>query len=606
MTRDEDTIEQDREQLRLAVEATGLGTWDYDARTGELTFDERALSLFGMLPDTGLGMKDFLCHVHPEDRAKTQAAVRQALQPEGSGHFSLEYRIPRPEGVCWIAANGRAFFDREGRPVRFLGTLVDVTERVRSRGDIERAQLQRARLLESMSDGFYAVDGLWRLTDVNAQAERMLGRQREELVGRILWDALPELRGTEMEQHYLDAASRRVPASFETLYASWNRWFDVRAHPNEDGGLSVFFHDITRRKRESAEREQLLREHERALEVMEHGEAMFVLDRDYRILLANENSERLSRTPREAMLGHLYWEVFPDSARPDSRFWVEYHRVVEEHVPVRFDEYYAPLDLWTSMSAYPTSEGGIAVFFRDVTEEKRSEQFRERMLGIVGHDLRNPLSHISLTTKLLLRRETMPEGVLTGVRRIATSADRMARMIDDLLDFTRASMGGGIPLDRRPTDLCGLVQDTVAEFELTHPKRVVLACSRGAHTGAWDPDRLAQVVSNLVGNALAHGDEHSPVHVELRTDGPEVVLAVHNHGPSVPAELLPRIFDPFKQAGRTPGRRGLGLGLYIVQQLVQAHGGSITASSSPEAGTLFLVRLPLSVPREVHAPAHAG
>ncbi|MCP3137701.1 sensor histidine kinase [Pyxidicoccus xibeiensis] len=605
-TRDEDSIARDREQLRLAVEATGLGTWDYDPETGALTFDERALALFGVPPDTRMGMEDFLSRVHPEDRMKTQAAIRQALRPEGSGHFSLEHRIPTPLGVRWLAANGRAFFDREGRPVRFLGTLVDVTERVHSRGDIEHAQLQRARLLESMSDGFYAVDAQWRLTDVNAQAERMLGQRREELVGRTLWEAFPGYQGSELEQHYRDAASRRCAESFETLYTPWNRWFDVRAHPNEDGGLSVFFHDITRRKREQEEREQLMREHERALEVMEHGEAMFVLDKDFRFVMVNENQERLSRTRREDTLGRVFWDVFPATAHPGSKYWVEYHRVAEQRVPSRFDEYYAPLDLWTSTSVYPTREGGIAAFFRDVTEEKHTEQFRERLLGIVGHDLRNPLGNITLTTQLLLRREAVPDVVLTGVRRIATSADRMTRMIDDLLDFTRASMGGGIPLDRRPTDLCWLVQETVAEFELTHPGRVVLACARGAHTGAWDPGRLAQVVSNLVGNALVHGDEDSPVRVELRADGPDVELSVHNDGPPVPAELLPRIFDPFKQAGRDAGRRGLGLGLYIVQHLVRAHGGSITASSSAEEGTRFIVRLPLATTRELDASAHAG
>jgi sigma-B regulation protein RsbU (phosphoserine phosphatase) len=592
MALDADSIEQDRERLRLAVEATGLGTWELDPVTGRLSWDERALALFGLPAGAPMGLDGFLSRVHPEDRVRTQASIRQALQPGGSGHYSLEYRILTARGVRWVAANGRTLFDREGQPRRFLGTLVDITERVRDRGEVEQARLLRSQVLESMSDGFYAIDREWRLTDINPRAEQVLGLRPDTSVGRSFWEVFPESRGSELEQYYRRVLELRAPEAFETLYTAWNRWFEVRAHPSGDGGLYAFFHDVTARKREAAERERLLCEHERAVEVLAHGDALFVLDRDFRFVLVNENQERLSRTRRQDTLGRVFWDVFPDIANPQSRYWVEYHRVVEEQVPVRFDEYYAPLDLWTSVSAYPTREGGIAVFFRDVTEQKRAEQFRERLLGIVGHDLRNPLSNISLTAQALLRREGVPEPVLASVRRVSTSTDRMARMINDLLDFTRASVGGGIPLDLRPTDLCALVQDTVAEFELTSPGRVALTCARGAHSGSWDPDRLAQVVSNLVGNALTHGDAASPVEVVLSADGPDVVLSVHNRGPPVPPELLPHIFDPFKQARTNGSRRGLGLGLYIVQQLVLAHGGHITVRSSAAEGTTFQVRLP--------------
>jgi signal transduction histidine kinase len=309
-------------------------------------------------------------------------------------------------------------------------------------------------------------------------------------------------------------------------------------------------------------------------------------------VLVNANHERLARKRREEMLGRSLWEVFPDIATPESVYWREYHRVVEQREPAQFEAYYAPLDLWTSVSAYPTSEGGLAVFLRDETERKRAEQFRERLLGIVSHDLRNPLSNILMTTQLLLRREGVPETVRPGVQRIATSADRMQRMISDLLDFTRATVGGGIPLERRPTSLCALVETTLEEFELTHPGRVVSTCARGMTEGVWDPDRLVQVVSNLVSNALAHGDEGTPVRVRVWEDGTDHLFSVHNAGPPIPGELLPRIFDPFKRALGNGGRKGLGLGLYIVQQLVLAHGGTIEVRSTREEGTTFTVRLP--------------
>jgi sigma-B regulation protein RsbU (phosphoserine phosphatase) len=264
---------------------------------------------------------------------------------------------------------------------------------------------------------------------------------------------------------------------------------------------------------------------------------------------------------------------------------------MNERVPVHFEEYYPPQELWASVNAYPTVEGGLAVFLRDVTESKHAEQFRERLMGIVSHDLRSPLHAITLAAETLLRRESLSESVLVRVRRIVQSGDRMSRMITDLLDFTRARMGGGIPPQRRPGELVEWVRTTLEEFDMTHPGRIVFSHGQGPYTGEWDLDRLAQVISNLVGNALKHGAENTPVAVDLREEGQEIVLVVTNQGTPIPESLLPHVFDPFRRSADS-SRQGLGLGLYIAQQIVLAHGGSITASSSSVAGTTFSVRLP--------------
>ncbi|HEX8825195.1 MAG TPA: PAS domain-containing protein, partial [Archangium sp.] len=553
------------ERLRLAVEATGLGTWDLDPITGVLHWDERCRALFGLSPDApvDLDYDTFLAVLHPEDRERVDAVVQRALAPTGSGTFQLEYRIVRPrDGVeRWLTAYGRTFFDASGRAVRFLGTVLDITERVRERETAERERNRATTLLESISEAFFAMDTQWRFTYVNHEAERLLKHRREELLGRDHWEAMPLSVGTPLERAYRRAAAERIPLAFEEHDVLADHWFDIRVYPTPEG-LAVFFRDITERKRRDDERERLLREQthlrelaekalrerQRVVEVLEHGEALIVLDADFRILLVNENQERLSQTRREDTLGHVLWDVFPAIATPESQYWREYQRVVREKVPVRFEEYYAPLELWTGVSAFPTNEGGLAVFFQDISERKRDEQFRERLVGIVSHDLRTPLHSITLATEVLLLRENVPESVLVGVRRIARSADRMSRMITDLLDFTRARVGGGIPLQRRPTRLLELVRATLEEFEVTHPDRIVLSPGRGPYTGAWDSDRLAQVVSNLVGNALQHGAETAPVEVALRSEGTDVLLTVTNQGEPIPEALLPHIFDPFRRA----------------------------------------------------------
>jgi two-component system sensor histidine kinase/response regulator len=177
--------------------------------------------------------------------------------------------------------------------------------------------------------------------------------------------------------------------------------------------------------------------------------------------------------------------------------------------------------------------------------------------------------------------------------RILSSGKRMSRMIEDMLDMARARLAGGIPLKREQADLGALVERVVTEVQAAHPGRQIVVEQNGNLVGSWDGERLAQVASNLLGNALQHGEPESVVRVT--TDGRathEVSLQVQNTG-SIPPELLPQLFDPFRGTQRQAGRsEGLGLGLYIVQQIVLAHGGSVDVASGEDNWTIFVVKIP--------------
>lgn len=217
---------------------------------------------------------------------------------------------------------------------------------------------------------------------------------------------------------------------------------------------------------------------------------------------------------------------------------------------------------------------------------------RERFVGIVGHDLRNPLSAITMGAASLIRRE-LDEGSAKIVRRIVSSADRMSRMIQQLLGFAQARHGGGIPIHRSRADLAEITQHVIEELEAAYPERTILFTHRGELEGEWDSDRMAEVISNLVGNAIQHGDG-GPVSVNLVGKDGAVTLDVHNKGAPIRPDLLAHLFDPFRRGGspRESIRASVGLGLYISKELVRAHGGSIAVSSAPETGTVFTVRLP--------------
>jgi PAS domain S-box-containing protein len=227
---------------------------------------------------------------------------------------------------------------------------------------------------------------------------------------------------------------------------------------------------------------------------------------------------------------------------------------------------------------------------RREAEEQETARFREQFVGIVGHDLRNPLTAIVSSAQMLLRHGGLTDKQSRVVGRVFSSADRMARMIDDLLDFARTRLGGGFPIQRRRVDLGELCAQAVDELEFAYPGREIRVQREGDLWGSWDPDRIAQVVSNLVGNALHHGPEDGPVRVSIREAGDEVVLETHNPGAPIPPEVLPHIFEPGRRGDARAG--GLGLGLFIVRQVVLAHGGRIEARSGEADGTVFTVTLP--------------
>jgi signal transduction histidine kinase len=228
----------------------------------------------------------------------------------------------------------------------------------------------------------------------------------------------------------------------------------------------------------------------------------------------------------------------------------------------------------------------------EVGERRRAELFREQFIGILGHDLRGPLTAVKMSTELLLKRGEWSEAQHRALQRIDSSTDRMTRMIADILDFARGRLGGGIPVERVPADLHQLMRHTLEELNAAHPGRRLESHTKGSGQGEFDTDRIAQVVSNLVSNALTHGRPDLPVRVTSRGEGPSVVLEVWNQGSPIPPELLPTIFEPFRRGMEKRSSTGLGLGLYIVSEVVKAHGGQVEVRSTAEEGTLFTVRLP--------------
>jgi signal transduction histidine kinase len=223
--------------------------------------------------------------------------------------------------------------------------------------------------------------------------------------------------------------------------------------------------------------------------------------------------------------------------------------------------------------------------------ERQSAELREQFIAVLGHDLRNPLASIDAGAKLLLKTP-LNERAVTLVGLIQSSVGRMAGLIDDVLDFARGRLGGGLPLHRNGNEPLGpTLEQVVAELRMASPDRAIEAEIARCEGVYCDRARIAQLLSNLLGNALTHGAADEPIHVRASVEGSDFELSVANRGEPIPPATRERLFRPFTRASAQPNKQGLGLGLYIASEIARAHGGTLDVASTP-AETRFTFRMP--------------
>jgi signal transduction histidine kinase len=229
-----------------------------------------------------------------------------------------------------------------------------------------------------------------------------------------------------------------------------------------------------------------------------------------------------------------------------------------------------------------------------LSDERHTAELREQFIAVLGHDLRNPLSSVITGSSFLLDICDEPKQ-RTILERVYGSGQRMARLIEDVLDFARGRLGGGIAVAPEGVEnVAEIAADVVAEIAGTHPERTLRVTYHDAGSAMLDRTRVAQLMSNLVANAVQHSADGEPVDVRVEGDADRVRISVTNRGEPIAPELLPRLFQPYVRAVGARPRAGLGLGLYIAGEIARSHGGSIHVSSSAEAGTTFTVELPRS------------
>ncbi|MCP3139919.1 PAS domain-containing sensor histidine kinase [Pyxidicoccus xibeiensis] len=466
-------------------------------------------------------------------------------------------------------------------------------------------------LLEGLPDAFFMVDATWRFSYVSPRMAELLGDGVGP--GDDLRRACPTLLELRRHLRFEEPATGQPTVRFEHGWPDRDLCFDVRIRPVE-GGLLVHCRDITGERRA---KEELRRTSEIFRAILEGTtDAVYTKDLDGRYQMINTAGAKAVGLKAEAMVGHTDSELFPpEVARTnisnDREVFAFGRTVTYEDAQPGVE---GPRVWLSTKGVLKDAEGKVFGLFgisRDITQRKWAEEearrhaeFQEQLMGIVSHDIRSPLGAIMNWSRVLAEAGTAEEAKQTS-KRIATAAVRIERLTRLLLDFTRTRLVGGVAIEPRPMDLKDLSAKVAHEFRVAFPQRVVEVEHKGNTAGTWDPDRLGQVASNLVENALKYSPADSPVRLAVRSVRNKVVLEVSNAGRPIPDNLLPHLFEPFRRGPQTARtlKMSYGLGLYIVREIVQAHGGTIEVTSAEQEGTTFTVTLPRrSEPTKPHGP----
>ncbi|MFN7131143.1 MAG: PAS domain S-box protein, partial [Myxococcales bacterium] len=579
----------------FALELVGVAQADPVTRRF-LRVNQSFCQLTGFGPDE-LAAMTFHDLTHPDDREADVSGYDALLRGEVRSLVRQKRYVCRSGKVAHVLVTGSVVRDAEGRPRYSVAVVQDLTPQRAVEESLRESEARVRSLLDSTAEGVWGVDLAGRCTFANPACARLLGfDSAEALIGRNMHQLTHHTRadGTpypERECRVYEAfrTGKGFDVEDELFFRSDGSAFAVQYRSNpilREGrvaGAVVVFRDVSERRRAEAERARTL-----ALldTIANHAaEALYLMDAEGRTTFMNAAAERMFGWTREEALGKVLHDLvhykrpdgspFPISSCPLGDV-MRSARAVLEHQDefVHRDGHFVPVSCSNAPVIDDGRVTGAVLVVHDLTEqrrrtleERRRAEFEQQLIGIVSHDLRNPLSAMLGSARaLLMKSEELDPKVVKSLARIVSSGERATRMVRDLLDFTQARLRGAIPLEISTVDAHAVVAQVVEEVQQTHGHRELRFEASGDGVGAWDPDRLSQIVTNLAVNAVAYSREDTPVTVRTRGLADELVIEVHNHGEPIAAAQRALLFQPFQRGGtkRLAASGSLGLGLFIV------------------------------------------
>jgi PAS domain S-box-containing protein len=621
-----DTLKATAERLELAVQYAGVGFYDWDVRRNHVVFSERMRSDWGLDGEDVSTLQAALERIHSDDRDRVSRLIYEALEKRTPYH--TQYRVVRSDGTAiWLDVAGTVNYDDSGVPIRFFGTSIDITEKKRAEEIKERASEQLRIYAEAMPQMAFIADPTGNLVFYNQRHYDYFGVKQGETKGWS-WKDFPILHPDDRDrtiERWTHSIHSGEPYEIEYRLRRHDgvyRWHLARAVPVRGAQSEILQWvgtntDIDEQKKTSEQLDRLLREVEfeksRFEAVMRQMPAAVIIGEapSGKLVFSNDKMHQVwghdlikSRKIDE----YAMWVGFhADGRRYEPHEWplarsIEKGEVVTNEDIEILRETGGRGVLRLSSTPILDRDGKIVagvVICQDVTELVDAIRSRDEFLSICSHELKTPLTSVSLATQTVKRsinkgdpQALAPERIKRLVDQTDLQVRRLARLVDDMLDISRIR-AGRLSLDLKPLKLSQMISDIVERMT------PILQGSTGVPEMDLDPSamcladsfRLEQVVVNLLTNAARYGSG-KPVRIELRTKGDRVILSVRDHGIGISPENLERVFSRFERLVSANEVSGLGLGLFISRQIVESHHGRIWVESRLGVGSTFFVELP--------------
>ena len=604
-------IEENEERLRLATETTKLGTWEFLPLTGQLTWSDECKRIYEFPLDKEVDYALFAEHIYHEDKIFALGAIEKAMDPNGTGEYDIEYRILRytDKNVRWIRAQGKVFFNTDKNPLRFIGTVLDITD-AKAEEEIVRVNEERLRLaVESGRLGTYELDIPNSSIIYSPRLAALFGldpskkRTHQDLKNAIHPD----------DMHIRNDAHEAAKKSGSLFYEARVVWPDESIHWIRLNGTVVFDKngkalrtygtalDITEEK----ETERILKESEEKFRTLANSisQLAWMAQPDGWIYWYNQRWYEYTGSTLESMQGWGWQKLHhPDHIDRILNFVKEAwqnNKPFELTFPLkRNDGVYR----WFLTRVYPiiNADGKVIQWIgtnTDIDDQKKTLEQKDEFISIASHELKTPVTSLKGFTQILklkFEKEENPQAV-DLLSRMDKQVDKLTKLIVELLDATKIE-NGQLKFSKEDFDFNALVLETAEEMQRTTQKHTIKVELATTKIICGDKDRIGQVIINLVSNAIKYSPNANEILITSSIENNSIKLCVRDFGIGIPEEKQANVFDRFFRVSgdKQDTFPGLGLGLFISSEIIKRHEGNLTVKSIPGEGATFCFTLPLT------------
>jgi PAS domain S-box-containing protein len=614
-------IRESEERFRMAVESTKLGTWEYQPLTGRLHWSDECKKIYNVPLDMEVDFNFFAEHIYPEDREYAKSEIEKALDPTGNGNYDIQYRILRYSDTQprWIRAQGKVYFN-DRKPERFIGTVLDITKEKMQQEEL----IKSIELFQTMADNVPAMiwmSGTDKFNDYfNRTWLEFTGRSGEQesnegwLEG-VHPDDVEKCTTTyneslkEQTEFYTEYRLRRRDGQY--------RWIADNSVPrfSPDGIFSGFISacidiDDQKRFREKVLESELLfktisNTSPAALWMTDQYKQNIFINNTWLRWTGNSFTDQLNggwfaailEEDREKVVAHFF-QCFDERKKFVAEFRIPRHDGSLRWCLAEAKPY---LDIAGSFAGYAGS-------VTDITEIKKLEQRKDDFIKMASHELKTPITSINGYVQLLLniyneaeteKLQMSRSTVRSSLGTIAKQVTKLTRLISELLDLSRIE-SGKLELHCAEFDLNELIEETVGDVRHTTSKHAIIVESNFEGKLYGDKDRIGQVLTNLLNNAVKYSPDADSVNLRVERNDRFATLTIKDSGIGIDKKEHQRIFERFYRVeGKTEQTYpGFGIGLFIVSEIIHRHRGSIGVKSEKSRGAAFTINIPLDYRNE--------